>query len=405
MIRIIKDHTRGLSIVGIPLSGGLDSSTITALAVKKFKPINGKIISVSSVLDPKLINEGESDEMNYILELVKNETIIEPKFVYHSDLNFHNELLSNFEKQYSVLNSNYCLDEAIFKQLKLNNVRRVLSGIFGDYTATNRVINPYPYLILHCKIFSVNKLLVSEANNSGIPLSSLIKSKILIPFIPFSLLKFIYKIKGRKIVWGTKEIDLIPDSKEKKDLQRRILKSFKKIYHEESSITNKIWPTDHEPFYEEWDCGSSYYQLEITYPLADRRLVELLLRLPADHFMADGSVRGLIRKTMEGILPEKIRKRTDKITYSPGFHTIFRKEFQVFFLNLVKLELNRPTVPMIQISKFTEKLKDLINSERSIKFAGDYWVIIHLYIWLVFSHWIDNIQNIKHETQGKKKLD
>jgi asparagine synthase (glutamine-hydrolysing) len=52
------------------------------------------------------------------------------------------------------------------------------------------------------------------------------------------------------------------------------------------------------------------YGVETRDPTADRRVVEYCLAIPDDQYLHDGTERWLIRRAMEGRLPDRIRTRT-----------------------------------------------------------------------------------------------
>ena len=71
-----------------------------------------------------------------------------------------------------------------------------------------------------------------------------------------------------------------------------------------------MWPKNDDPFKEDWDTGSSIHQIEMTYPLVDRRVVEFIFKLPIEHFSAGGIKRGMIRKAFYDIYPAKNKGQT-----------------------------------------------------------------------------------------------
>jgi asparagine synthase (glutamine-hydrolysing) len=59
--------------------------------------------------------------------------------------------------------------------------------------------------------------------------------------------------------------------------------------------------------------------VETRYPFMDRRLVEFCLSLPPDQKLQAGWTRSIMRRSLEGILPEDIRWRSRKANLRPGF--------------------------------------------------------------------------------------
>ena len=60
-------------------------------------------------------------------------------------------------------------------------------------------------------------------------------------------------------------------------------------------------------------------RIEGPQPLLDRRVWEFIYRLPLGQFRADGMPRGLYRRALAGILPDKIRLRQTKGWFAPDY--------------------------------------------------------------------------------------
>jgi len=87
----------------------------------------------------------------------------------------------------------------------------------------------------------------------------------------------------------------------------------------------KHWEMINFPLYahalEVADKSSAAFQVEARYPFFDRRLIELCLSLPSRLKLGQGWTRLILRRAMEGILPETVRWRPDKANLSPNFFT------------------------------------------------------------------------------------
>ncbi len=69
--------------------------------------------------------------------------------------------------------------------------------------------------------------------------------------------------------------------------------------------------------------------LESRVPFLDHNLVERTLALPGDQKIEKGITKSILRKSMKGILPEKIRVRSDKIGFeTPQDECLRTKKFQ-----------------------------------------------------------------------------
>jgi asparagine synthase (glutamine-hydrolysing) len=59
--------------------------------------------------------------------------------------------------------------------------------------------------------------------------------------------------------------------------------------------------------------------VDVRYPFRDRRVVELMLRLPSDQLYRPGVSRPVLREAMRGLLPEAVRSRTGKTSLEALF--------------------------------------------------------------------------------------
>jgi asparagine synthase (glutamine-hydrolysing) len=65
---------------------------------------------------------------------------------------------------------------------------------------------------------------------------------------------------------------------------------------------------------------SANFGLDGRHPFFDRRLIEFCLSLPGDQKLADGWNRVVMRRAMEGLLPDEIRWRRSKQNLTANFN-------------------------------------------------------------------------------------
>jgi asparagine synthase (glutamine-hydrolysing) len=385
--KVIADHTRVIGGVGVPLSGGLDSSTIACLAAKKLAVENKQLTTVSSVLHPESKEGDIKDEMEYIEEVLKQEKNIDANFIYDTDFEFLINLEEIFNRHYTTVNYFYYVDEGLYKKFNSKSVRRSVSGYLGDITASNRKISPLPNLFLSGKLntfFKLARLIKKKGDDN---LFFFVKINIIKPVLPFFLLKIGYHFLGRKPPWDITSIPLILSDKEKKSLEKKKISYFRNTIKYQHDIAKNIWPSSFEPIGEDFDCGSSHYQLEITYPFIDRRVVEFLLEIPIEHFYAGGLKRGLIRKAMEKILPEKIKDRKTKHPYSPAHYHITKKYLPAIKSILKNKVLEDYIGHLLDNKKVDIQLESVAMSKSSHNFDINYVSFLKTIILVSFTNW------------------
>ena len=58
--------------------------------------------------------------------------------------------------------------------------------------------------------------------------------------------------------------------------------------------------------------GCSEFGLEARFPFLDKRLVEFCLAIPGEQKVSEGYTRSVVRRALQGYLPNEIRLRSDK---------------------------------------------------------------------------------------------
>ena len=72
------------------------------------------------------------------------------------------------------------------------------------------------------------------------------------------------------------------------------------------------------------DRNSMAFSREVRLPFLDHRLVELVDALPDDMKLRGGTTKWVLREAIQGLVPESIRTRTDKIGFAVPFHDWLR---------------------------------------------------------------------------------
>jgi asparagine synthase (glutamine-hydrolysing) len=167
---------------------------------------------------------------------------------------------------------------------------------------------------------------------------------------------------------------------------------FVKKYEKSNSISSTLYSSaslheallDHFEYKLEhllkWeDKNSMWFSLEARVPFLDFRLVERTLSLPPEKLIKDGSTKYILRQAMEGILPENIRLRKDKIGFSTPENSWFRqKEFKLYIEKLIGSDSFRSRnifVPGKVESIYQRHLEGKTDAAREL------WKCIHLENW------------------------
>ncbi len=133
------------------------------------------------------------------------------------------------------------------------------------------------------------------------------------------------------------------------------------------------------------DRNSMAFSLEARVPFLDHRLVEATLSADGRDIIVNGMTKAPLRESMKGVLPEKIRLRTDKIGFGTPQDEWFREpDFQTLVNEILSSDsfFNRNIVnPNKAKAMFNKHLNKEINISKEI------WKWIHLELW--FREFID----------------
>ena len=120
--------------------------------------------------------------------------------------------------------------------------------------------------------------------------------------------------------------------------------------------------------------------VESRVPLLDRRIVDLISRMPAGMKFKGGEMKYLLKRTIKDIIPKKIMNRKEKMGFPVPLHIWAKNKAKGFILDTLMSKNARER--NIVNSKYVE---ELISSERP--FGRGLWGILCLELW--FQQFID----------------
>ena len=133
------------------------------------------------------------------------------------------------------------------------------------------------------------------------------------------------------------------------------------------------------------DRNSMHFSLESRVPFLDHRLVEKTLALPADKVIKNGMTKSILRKAMKNIIPKNICERKDKIGFGTPADNWFRENhFQDLIKQIIYSDSfnNRNIIDPKQASALYRK-----HIKNKIQASSEIWKMINLELW--FREFID----------------
>ncbi len=286
--------------VGTSLSGGLDSSAIACTIRATGQSAVQKAFSAR-------FEDPDFDEGKYI-EAVAQETGIEAVHVYPDPQRMIEEmydLLWHHEEpvQSSSIYAQWC----VMRLAKKNGVTVLLDGQGGDEVLAGYhffIGNRLADLATRGRIPSLireGKMLLSH---SSVGLRSIAAST-----VPRSI-RFRIREKMNSNLAGTalKEADRLPPPPAAHPGLHDGLRS--RMYQ---TLTCDMLPS----LLHYADRNSMAFSREVRLPFLDHELVEFLFSVPAECLMGNGTTKRILRDATAEILPEIVRRRTDKLGFAP----------------------------------------------------------------------------------------
>jgi len=348
--------------VGVCLSGGLDSSSITSIMTKVMHKRD--LQTFSAVYG----NDTEGDESAYV-DLLKADV-----FRMHRILPTVNTLLKDIGS-FILCHGEPVPSTGPYAQYKVmelakDNVKVLLDGQGGD-----EILAGYHYFFgsyLRQLLFRLRLVLfVRELAAYYEKHKSLYALKSMIFYLLPNMMKSQARLIGRNY--------LNRDFYARERLNTRLPETlFNAQTLQESLLYHFAYKLEHLLKWE--DRNSMWFSLESRVPFLDHRLVEKTLSLTPEKIICNGMTKHILRQAMKGVIPEEIRTRRDKVGFLTPEQGWFRtEEFQTFTYNLINSDTFRKR-PYFDHKKCLQLYKAHVGRKANI--SRDIWKWINLELWL-----------------------
>lgn len=347
--------------VGACLSGGLDSSSIVSLMLKK---LNVKDFHTFSAV----YEQGERGDESTFINLYRPE-LKKMHSVHPSADSLQNDLIPFIRTMEEPLPGLSEYAEYKVMQLAKSHATVILNGQGAD-----EVLAGYHYFFGFYFKQLLNELkwlrLGSEAihylrqHRSSLALASMVYF-----YLPDRLREQLSS--GRK---GYLNREFLEHQKNRPSPINDLYNS-KDLYH--SFLNHFEYKFQHHLV---WGDKSSMSQsLELRFPFLDHHLVEKTLALPADQLIRKGQTKYILREAMKGILPEQIRLRQDKVGFeTPAARWLRAPELRPLIFDILHSD-------QLASEPYISRKKALALYQRHLEgktdASGEIWKIVNLELW------------------------
>jgi asparagine synthase (glutamine-hydrolysing) len=312
---------RGSGEVGAMLSGGLDSGSVACIAAGKLAAEGKRLKTYTEVpfvgYENWLSANSMADEREYVQAVIDQYDNIDPAFCDAEGLTAYNSLerlTRLLEHPYKFIQNFYWLD-AIAAQASRDGVRILLGGQMGNGTvsyssldsALNAMFRKGRWLTLLREMRCY-----AERMNVTLPNNRRILKHFLRLNFPQSLKKEYRRFRGRPAAEPLLAMPLRLEQAARWQTDQRLKAlGMGKYAPAMLSLREERKAFLCEPAFSQ--IGEMDTKLGLVYgmvrrdPTADKRVIEFCLRLPPEQLLKNGLDRGLIRRALAGILPDKVR--------------------------------------------------------------------------------------------------
>jgi asparagine synthase (glutamine-hydrolysing) len=374
----IKLRLRSDVKVGSCLSGGLDSSSIVCVANKLLKLENGqeKQETVSSCSVDK-----KYDEQEFIDEVI-NENGIKGHKVFPE----YKELFETLDKltwhqDEPFMSSSVYAQWEVFKGAKDNGIIVMLDGQGADEQLAGYNTFHTVYLIelmLKLKLATFVKSITSRRLFYREKYASQLKSLITmisINITPNSIHDSIREIK-KQFLKKAKSFSHITNQS---SIWKKRSKVFDiKVLNVKSESIKELLYTSLPKLLHYEDRNSMAHSVESRVPFIDYRIVEFVLSLPSEYKINDSKTKYILREAMQGILPENIVNRYDKMAFVTP-EEIWIRENSLDFKNEIADACDRLN-GLVDKEEALKWYEDAINSSQSFNYT--FWKLISIGRWI-----------------------
>ena len=300
LTQAVKDRMRGAA-VGTTLSGGLDSGSITAISSSILEEQNKRLPAFSHV--PVFDTSGTvdalrfGDETPYIMATADYLGNVDPHLLdseQYSPLSAIREKLTfHPTPEHAACNLFWLLD--LLRSAKRHGITTLLTGQGGNATISWK-----------------GKPWISPGTSpeSLRDLRKRLKFEIVLPLLPNFALEVLFRRKKKETTWNHTAIH--PDFARRIDLTKSIENSVNSPVQHLKTLKNPlvtrlavIQPQSaHIGAF--WKEAGHHFGIDVQDPTQDQRVVAYTLSIPNRFFTANGIDRFVLRRAMQGLLPEKV---------------------------------------------------------------------------------------------------
>lgn len=349
------------------LSGGLDSSSIAAVAAALLRKKNRTLTAFSAVLAAPA-RDGTVDEASYIKELgvFDNMRFVSVTDEHRGPFDDVEELVRASATPFHT--SRHYLYSAFAAGARTRGATSVLDGCFGEMGPTTHGAGFYPELLRTGRWPLLARELRRRAQVDDVSVARAVKSHLIRPLCP----SWLMRLSGRSRRFDLRQwtdghplaesyVDGILGGR-KAELLEEVDDYLAAPGHDHRDIASRSVALMQRR------AGDAFHlhreAVDFLYPFLDKKIVEFCLAAPGHLKVRDGYPRSLIRLALGGLLPKAIQWRTSKEPFSPDYHARYNRQKPRIESLLAGIARNDPVREIVDVDRLLRMARIQMRSNR-----------------------------------------
>ena len=361
----IQANLRSDGPVGSFMSGGLDSSTVSAFAAPLLAKQNARMPVYTFVPEPdwdgKVRKGWYGDETPHVQAIAARYPSMDLNLVTSAGRGMYDwqeELLDAIEQPTRAAYNIHWI-HSISAQAAQSGVRTLLSGQMGNFTLSYDG-SGLPNALRRQRRYLALARLLGQIHPSRFAAVRAFLATIVKPAMPESYwTRRAQRKTGETEPWRTYLGATTAALEERAVRARAKEKGFSFMVRPIDDVRDRIWT-----LIEEYYAGTtsayigglrSVHGVDIRDPLADPRLIEWCGSIPHDQFILAGEERSLIKRLTKGILPEDIRLQSHGKGFQPAdAHLRMTRDRQRIQSDIAQFMLNDELASLVDLDRMAE---------------------------------------------------